>query len=187
MKKTTMRAGALLLALLLFSCGRAEQTGAETAGSSPDTAAAAPAAQAGEQTPAETEEATKKPVDLTAARDAILAECGIADYLDMEPILFSNLYDIGEEEYVQYAAFVTMSGIFPHEIVMFEAADEDAAADIVVKLERRLAEIMNQAELYDPENYALAQKCGVDRDGLYITFFMSPEAARMREIFASMR
>ena len=180
MKRTVLTAAAALFAALsLCACG---------GGLPPETAAAAaPETDRQETAPAAEAETEAAPADLTAIRDAIVGELGLDDAMDMDPALLSGLYDIAEDEYAQYAAFVTMAGIFPHEIVMFEAADDAAAQDIAEKLGRRLDEIMDQAAGYDPANYALAQKCEVRRDGLFVALFLSPDAERMQAICDSMR
>jgi len=174
---------ALLLALLLLAptgCQRSGTTDTSNPAASSDPAiTTADAAD-----PAETEAPSEpRRVDLGAVRDAIIQELELQNYLDMGPDLLLNLYGIHEEDYTQCAAFVTMAGIFPHEVVMMEAVDEEAADRIGEAMNKRLSEVMNQAARYDPENYALAQKCEVKREGLYVTLFLSPDSERMQAVF----
>ena len=173
---------ALLLVLLLLAptgCQKAESPDVSSPAEARPSNTAVEAADPGET------EASAEPrrVELGAVRDAIIQELELENYLDMGPDLLLNLYGIHEEDYVQCAAFVTMAGIFPHEVVMMEAADGEAADRIAEAMNRRLSEVMNQAANYDPENYALAQKCEVKREGLYVTLFLSPESERMQAVF----
>lgn len=177
-------AALLLAALLLCSCSSAD-TGAQDKPAS--AAETAETSEAVESADVPTEEQAKVMPDLSAVRDAIREEQSLSDAIDMGPELLLNLYGIREEEIVQNASFVTMAGIFPHEIVMLEAADEAAADHIEEALNTRLKEVLNQAASYDAENFALAQKCRVERDGNLIVFFLSPAAESMEGILDSFR
>ena len=126
-------------------------------------------------------------LDLSAVRDDIVGELALSNTMDMGPDLLANLYGIRAEDCAQCAAFVTMAGIFPHEVVMIEAVDGDAAERVAEAMNKRLGEVMNQAAGYDPENYALAQKCAVGREGLYVVLFLSPESERMQAVFDAAR
>ena len=96
-----------------------------------------------------------------------------------------DLYGIQESDLAQSASFVTMSGTFPHEIVMTEAKDAAAASRIANSLQNRLNEVLNQSETYDAETYALAQKCSVDTDGLVVSLLLTPDRDAMRKILTS--
>jgi hypothetical protein len=68
---------------------------------------------------------------------------------------------------------------------MIKASSKEAVARISASLENRIDEVKTQSENYDPENYALAQKCKVQTRGLYVTMFLSPSFDQMTEMFNS--
>ena len=86
------------------------------------------------------EEGVIQTVDLNAVREAILNECGITDSMMLETDALTRLYGIDASKVKQSASFVTMSGTFPHEIIMAEAVDEGAASEIASLLQNRLSE-----------------------------------------------
>lgn len=126
---------------------------------------------------------TKK-VDLAAVRTQIIDECQITGNGDVETDGLSRLYGISADQVASSASFSAPSGgAFPQEVVMVEAKDETAAADIQAKLESRLQGIADQAASYDPESLALAEKCKVVTDGVYVGMFFSEQYDTMVSIF----
>lgn len=122
-------------------------------------------------------------VNLESVKNAIITIAGIQDPLDVPTARLSSLYGIEASLVKQSACFVTIEGAFPHEIVMIEAIDEDAAKSITALLNNRLAEVKEQSKSYDAENYALAQQCSVDRNGCFVTMFLTPQHANMKVIY----
>lgn len=146
----------LMMALCLSACG-----GGETASA-----------------PAEAD------VDLAALRTQMIADNGIADYMEVETPGLTNLYGIDAAQVAASASFQASAGTaFPQEIVMVRAVDEAAAADIAAKLENRLASIADQASSYDPDSLALAQSCGVITNGTYVGMFFSASHEAMSSAF----
>ena len=125
----------------------------------------------------------KTEVDLSRVRSAILQKEGISDAMLLDGGAMSNLYGIDASQIKQAAGFVTMSGTFPHEIIMIEASDSNGAANVEAALKTKLGEVMNQARSYDAENYELAQQCKVHRNGNYVSLFLSPKQAEMTSIY----
>lgn len=125
-------------------------------------------------------------VSLADIRDKMIEALDPADpedILPMETPRLKNLYGIDAELVKQSASFVTMSGVFPDEVVLIEAVDDDAKAAIIEKLSARLDEVMVQAQNYDPETYALAQKCAVTDTGNFVTLILSPNYELLSDIF----
>ena len=139
-------------------------------------------------TPEPTPEVTLFPetgTDLDACKADMVDQLGLTDVVDMSVERMSALYGIDGTTVVRSASFVAASGAaFPMEIVMLEAADETAAAEIQSKLEVRLAAIEEQASSYDPDSTALAQACSVRRDGCFVAMFFSSEHETMDTIYA---
>lgn len=127
---------------------------------------------------------TAASANLSEVRTAILNACGITDQMMLETDALTRLYGIDASKVKQSASFVTMSGTFPHEIIMVEATDASAADAIAGQLQNRLSEVLNQSKSYDAHNYALAQQCRVVKNGNYISLFLSPEREKMSGVYS---
>lgn len=166
MKKLTVILLAIMLLTLTFTACAPTETPDTTTGGEGDATTAAPFE-----------------VDIAAIRTEMIAEFGATDSITIETEQLLDLYGIKAEYVKESASYMTMGGVFPQEIIMIEAKDEASAEAIVTLLENRLSEILAQSQNYDPENYALAQKCKVEsRDG-YITLFISAHNEAMSEMF----
>ena len=123
----------------------------------------------------------------TATLSAILGEIKTtvnADgAMDLDASAISSLYGIASSDIKEAAGFVVMAGTFPHEVVMVEATDDAAAQRAEELLKAKHSAFVEQSKGYDAENYALAQKCKVDRKGNRITMFLSPDYAVMNSIY----
>ncbi len=133
----------------------------------------------------ENTEATLFAPDLNALRDKMIADFKGVDPVPFEGDMLLDLYGIKAEDVAQSACYMTMDGVFPQEIVMIEATSEEAAARVAAALGKRIEEVKIQSESYDPENFALAQKCKVGTRGVYVTMFLSPHFDAMTELFNS--
>lgn len=122
-------------------------------------------------------------VSLIEIRKAIIDELEITEFFELETEALLDLYGIRAEAVAQSASFVTMSGTFPDEVILIEAVDETAAAEIEEMLNNRLSEVMVQSQTYDAENYAAAQKCRVWRNDLHVALILSPMQEAMAEIY----
>ena len=120
---------------------------------------------------------TGKTVDLAALRTQFVTDYSLTDVLEVETEGLNNLYGITEDMVKNSASFSASSGAaFAQEVVMVEAVDESAAATVAEKLETRLSTIAEQAASYDPDSLALAEKCKVVTDGVYVGMFFSSRA-----------
>lgn len=128
-------------------------------------------------------ENTSDPVQLSEVRSAMINQMSITDPLLLECDMLVDLYGISVDMLTQAAAFVTMAGTFPDEIILTEAVDEDAAAAIETALQKRLDEVLVQSETYDAENFAAAQECKVVRNGLFVALILSPKQADLTAIY----
>lgn len=152
----------LVMALSLAACGGGSEDPAP-AGSTDDTQTQ----QSGTQEPAAA-------VDLTALREKMVTDFALTDVLPVETDALENIYGITADQVKSSASCNAASGAaFPQEIVMIEAVDETAAAAVAGKLENRLSAIAEQAASYDPDSLALAEKCKVVTDGVYVGMFFS--------------
>jgi len=115
----------------------------------------------------------------------IVSSTGITGEIPVDETNLTALYGIAGEDVDECACCITMNGVFPDEIILIKASSDEAAERIVKGLETRLAEVKNQSKNYDPGSYEVAQKCRVERTGLYIDFFVSAKHVQMRAIYQS--
>ena len=97
----------------------------------------------------------------------------------------TDLYGIAQSDIASAGCFITMNGSFPEEALMIEAKDNAAKGRITAALNTRLADVLVQAQDYDPDNYALAKQCKVISKGNYVALFVSPKHAAMESAFKS--
>lgn len=155
----------LVLVLSLAACGGDETTETTTDNDTTQTET---------QETQDTETETTGAVDLAALRDKMIADYQLTDVLEVETAALESAYGITADLVKNSASFNAASGAaFPQEIVMVEAVDENAAAQVATKLENRLSSIAEQAASYDPDSLALAEKCKVVTDGVYVGMFFS--------------
>lgn len=143
----------------------------------------APVSEEKSQTELAQEKESSTSVSLEAIKNTIITIVGVADPLDVPTSRLSSLYGIEPSLVKQSACFVTIEGAFPDEIVMIEAVNEEAAVSIKSLLNNRLAEVKEQSKSYDAENYALAQQCSVEKKGLFVSMFLTPQHANMKVIY----
>ena len=114
-------------------------------------------------------------VSLSEVKDEIKKTIGATDALDFNDNAVEMLYSIKKEDVKQFAGFSVAQGTFPHEIVMIEAANEEAGQRIEKAFEAKISSFAEQSKNYDAENYALAKKCKVQKNGNYFAMFLSPD------------
>lgn len=122
-------------------------------------------------------------VDLAAVRQAMLDAAGADDPLLLDTGALSAMYGIETGWVAQSASFILMSGVFPDEVILVEAVDQEAAAQVAAKLQSKLDDTLNQAQLYDPESYAALQSCGVAADGLFVSLILSSSQAELAAVY----
>ena len=124
--------------------------------------------------------------DLAGLMAQMIADAGIADYIEVPVENLTNVYGIDAAQVVNAAAFNAMTGgAFPEEVVMIQAVDEAAAADIAAKLEGRLTSIADLAASYDPASLELAESCDVVTSGVYVGLFFTNHYDAMSSAFQS--
>ena len=122
-------------------------------------------------------------VNLEKLNAEIMEAIGAADALEFTAQSVYALYGIEESDIKQCSGFTVMEGTFPHEIVMIEAADDEAAARIEAAFESKIKAFTEQSRNYDAKNYALAQKCTVQKNGRFYAMFLSPDFEGIMEIY----
>lgn len=146
----------------------------------------APAAEEADNTDEVTtvaENTEKTEIDLDALIDEIISETGVSDPLKLPTESLAALYGLNPEDVESAAAYTTMDGIFPDEVVVVKAVSEEGANNIAGLFKTHLADVVNQAQNYDAESFAKLQKCEIGTDGLYVTMFISQNYEQMKTIF----
>jgi len=178
----------LLLAVNLFGCGKTADSGKDKDIKDLSRPAHSSGASEEAQTKEDDKEVLPEEVDetdvaLKDVRQKILDKCEITDSMFVETEGLPRLYNIDAGKVKQSASFVTMSGTFPHEVIMIEAVDDSAAEEIVSLLENRLSEVKIQSQSYDAKNYALALECKVVKNGNFLSLFLSPDHKEITSVY----
>ena len=126
------------------------------------------------------EEPTKTLAQIQAE---IKSSLSVSGAMDLDAGAISSLYGIESGDMAQATGFVVMEGTFPHEAVMVEAKNADAAQRVENLLKVKHTSFVEQSKGYDAENYALAQKCKVVRNGNYISMFLTPDYEAMQTVY----
>ncbi len=99
----------------------------------------------------------------------------LSDMMALDSSDLTDLYGISPEDVEQFEGKIRSDGIHPDEIVLIQAKNSQAAARIQDALTNRWESKGNEAKDYNPDGYALIQKCGVRTDGNYISMIVSPD------------
>lgn len=129
-------------------------------------------------------ETSAKDVDLNDVYTKITETVTLPD--DMSEISESeltSLYGIDMDEVKQYAGTITMVSTSSDEIIMLEATDSNAAADLKEKVDNRYEAKLNEMRDYLPDEYEKINACSVYSEGNYVAMFISDDSATMTEIF----
>ena len=105
----------------------------------------------------------------------------ITDMVEFSDVADLNrFYGIAAEDVKDFAGGINNSGVNQEEIVMVLAADASAAERISTALNNRYDSKLNETKNYNPEQYAILEKCSVDIDNNYVSMFLSKDADAMK-------
>ena len=109
-----------------------------------------------------------------------------ADYNITEMVEFKSTddlsrYGIKAEDVEESAGGVNRPGVNQEEIILVKAKDADAAKRVETSLNNRLESKKNETKNYNPEQYAIVEKCSVDVDGNYVSLIISSDAEAMKK------
>ena len=122
--------------------------------------------------------------DASVDLEAVLAEFNLGDemmLLDMYDLV--DLYFFDSADMRQAAAAVHTSGLNCDMIILIEAVDSDAAANVKATLDGIYSAKLNETKKYLPEEYAILQQCSVTVNGNYVALIVAPNAAELVEIY----
>lgn len=95
----------------------------------------------------------------------------------------NKYYGIEPDGVKQFAAEIDSNNNAPVEIVLVEAVDSDAAAQIELSLAARYNSILSQYASYTPEKLDMVKACEVTRDGNFVSLIVADDAEAMLETF----
>ena len=116
--------------------------------------------------------------------EAVLAEFNLSDeMMTLDAFDLADIYYFTPEDMKQAVAAVHTSGINCDEIILIEAVDADAAANVKTILDGRYQAKLNETENYLPDEYAIIKECSVTMNGNYVAMIVAPNAAELVEIY----
>ena len=105
----------------------------------------------------------------------------VTDLVEFSDVADLNrFYGIAAEDVKEFAGGINNSGVNQEELVMVLATDSDAASRIATALVNRQNSKLNETKNYNPEQYAIIEKCTVDTDNNYVSMFLSANAEQMK-------
>lgn len=129
-------------------------------------------------------EPATKDVDLSEVYTKITENSNLSeDMSEISESELTSLYGIDMDEVKQYAGSITMVSTSSDEIIMLEATDSNAAADLKEKVDNRYEAKLNEMRDYLPDEYEKINACSVYSEGNYVAMFISDDSAAMTEIF----
>lgn len=114
-------------------------------------------------------------INLSEVMDELEKQESLSDMMELDSSDLTDLYGISPEDVEQFEGKILSDGIHPDEIVFIKAKNFQAAARIQDALTNRWESKGNEAKDYNPDGYALIQKCGVRMDGNYVAMIVSPD------------
>ena len=128
---------------------------------------------------------TKKEVNLATIKSEILEKTG-AEPLELDEDNFYRSYGIEASKLKTNESYVVLTeALFPDEVILVEAVDEEAAKFVVEQLEAHLEDTMSQATGYDEAGLAIAKGTKVIQNGNYVAMFFSQDREEMEAIYNS--
>ena len=129
-------------------------------------------------------EPATKDVDLSEVYTKITENSNLSeDMSEISESELTSLYGIDMDEVKQYAGSITMVSTSSDEIIMLEATDSNAAADLKEKVDNRYEAQLNEMRDYLPDEFEKINACSVYSEGNYVAMFISNDSTTMTEIF----
>ena len=113
--------------------------------------------------------------------EKLKTDYNITDMLEYKSADDLSRYGIKAEDVEESAGGVNKTGVNQEEIVLVKAKDADAAKRVEDALNKRLESKLNETKNYNPEQYAIVEKCSVDVDGNYVSMIISSNAEAMKK------
>ena len=110
-----------------------------------------------------------KSVDLNTLLEEINSTYGLTDLKPIEDTDgLHRYYQIETDGVKQFAAEHTTAATVYSEVILIEAVDQDAAANIKAKLDEHLRSQLSDARSYSAEHVGMLEACSVKESGSYV-------------------
>ena len=113
--------------------------------------------------------------------EKLKTDYNITDLLEYKSADDLSRYGIKAEDVEESAGGVNKTGVNQEEIVLVKTKDTEAAKRVQDALSKRLESKLNETKNYNPEQYAIVEKCSVDVDGNYVSMIISSNAEAMKK------
>ena len=112
---------------------------------------------------------SKKSVELKPLMDTINSTYGLTDLKTIDDTdSLNRYYQVAADSVKQFAAELPTSSKDFNEIILIEAADENAAAQIKTQLDARLRSQLSNAKSYNAEQVSMIEACETKQNGNYV-------------------
>ncbi|WP_405357596.1 DUF4358 domain-containing protein [Ruminococcus sp.] len=118
---------------------------------------------------------------LSEVFEKLKTDYNITDMLEYKSADDLSRYGIKAEDVEESAGGVNKTGVNQEEIVLVKTKDAEAAKRVQDALSKRLESKLNETKNYNPEQYAIVEKCSVDVDGNYVSMIISSDAEAMKK------
>ena len=118
---------------------------------------------------------------LSEVFEKLKTDYNITDLLEYKSADDLSRYGIKAEDVEESAGGVNKTGVNQEEIVLVKTKDAEAAKRVQDALNKRLESKLNETKNYNPEQYAIVEKCSVDVDGNYVSMIISSDAEAMKK------
>ena len=118
---------------------------------------------------------------LSEVFEKLKTDYNITDMLEYKSADDLSRYGIKSEDVEESAGGVNKTGVNQEEIVLVKTKDAEAAKRVQDALSKRLESKLNETKNYNPEQYAIVEKCSVDVDGNYVSMIISSNAEAMKK------
>ncbi|WP_164919043.1 MULTISPECIES: DUF4358 domain-containing protein [Acutalibacteraceae] len=129
--------------------------------------------------------APPKEANLAKVMDSMKQKITNTEMMDLSSKDLKPNLGVDAKDVKQFAAYVDSTGTKGDEILLFEGTDDGAADRIEEKLNDRYRQKETEMKDYLPEEYAMLQKCKVERDGNFAAMIVSPQYEELEQIYHS--
>ena len=128
---------------------------------------------------------SKKSTDLKALLDEINTAYGFSDMKTVEDTdSLNRYYQVEADSVKQFAAELPASSKDFNEIILIEAVDENAAAQIKTQLDNRLRSQLSNAKSYNAEQVSMIESCETKQNGNYVYLVIGDKHAEIENTVA---
>ena len=124
-----------------------------------------------------------KDADLNAVYARMEEKLALPAMSAMSDRQLERYYGIDVSACPQHVAMQCDDGLRVDEIWLIQAADEEAAAQLLSLAQSRIDQLAAETENYLPDQFAVVKNSRALRIGSYVALLISPDAAQMEELF----